>query len=332
MTGNRILKLALVTVLVLAITIPTAAALPLDELLIPNAGWLEMGSGSASGGGISDTSKDSTVPAIAVTSGGTLYVAWSDESNGNNEIYVKRWDGASWTELNGSASGGGISVNGGISSSPSIAVALDGTPYVAWSDGTSGNNEIYVRSWDGANWTEVGAGSASGGGISGTGGESAAPSIAVAPGSTPYVAWEEETGEENRDIYVKRWNGAIWEGVGGSAAGGGISQNSGFSNDSSMGIAPSGTVYVAWSDLTSGSSEIYVRQWNGESWVPVGTGSDSGGGISDNDAMSWVPSIAISADGTLYVAWQDSSSGDSEIYVRQWNGESWVPTSCLRTR
>jgi hypothetical protein len=45
----------------------------------------------------------------------------------------------------GSASGGGISDNSGASYSPSLAIAPDGTPYVAWHDDTNGDYEIYVE-------------------------------------------------------------------------------------------------------------------------------------------------------------------------------------------
>ena len=42
------------------------------------------------------------------------------------------------------------------------------------------------------NWHEVGAGSASGGGISDNGSNSMSPSLAIAPDGTPYVAWVDE--------------------------------------------------------------------------------------------------------------------------------------------
>ena len=45
---------------------------------------------------------------------------------------------------------------------PSVAVAPDGTPYVAWHDYNPVPTEIYVRRWNGSSWEEVGAGSASG--------------------------------------------------------------------------------------------------------------------------------------------------------------------------
>jgi len=167
-------------------------------------------------------------------------------------------------------------------------------------------------------WAEVGAGSASGGGISDNGCCSYHPSVAVAPDGRPYVAWHDYSGGDE-EIYVRRWNGSSWEEVGsGSASGGGISDNDGWSYDPSVAVAPDGRPYVAWYDDSGGDPEIYVRRWNGSSWEEVGSGSASGGGISDNSGNSSRASVAVAGDGTPYVAWYDDSSGDEEIYVRRW--------------
>jgi len=132
---------------------------------------------------------------------------------------------------------------------------------VAWHDASGEDDEIYVRAWNGSNWTEVGAGSASGGGISNNTGDSVRPSIAIAPDGTPYVAWVDFS-SVNSETYVRAWNGSSWEEVGvGSASGGGISNNIGWSGVPSLAIAPDGTPYVGWPDDSSGDWEIYVRRY-----------------------------------------------------------------------
>jgi hypothetical protein len=300
---------------------PTSTQTPTATL---PPGWYEVGDGSATNGGISNNSGFSDRPSLAVGANGTPYIAWYDDSSGNSEIYVRRWNGNSWEEVGaGSATGGGISNNSGNSLYPSVAINSDNTPYVAWFDNDAGDNEIYVRHWNGSSWEEVGAGSASGGGISNNSGNSYDPSMAITAGGTPYVAWEDHSGGDS-EIYVRRWNGSNWEEVGGgSATGGGISNNNGTSFYSSVAIAPDDTPYVAWQDDSGGNLEIYARHWNGSSWEEVGTGSASGGGISNNAGDSRIPSASISPGGIPYISWHDNTSGNNEIYVLRWNGSSW---------
>lgn len=169
----------------------------------------------------------------------------------------------SWVEVGtGSATGGGISNDDGFSYSPSIAVAPDGTVYVAWhSDNPTEDSEIYIRRWNGSSWEEVGAGSATGGGISNTSGYSEYPSLVIAPDGTLTIAWRDDS-SGNAESYVRQWRGANWEEIGSnSASEGGISNNGGNSYEQRATLAPNGTPYVAWMDNSNGNWEIYVRRW-----------------------------------------------------------------------
>jgi hypothetical protein len=251
----------------------------------------------------------------------TMLLPWGSGGLSRTVLAACPVTAGNWHEIGAdSACAGGISNNVEASVFPSLAIAPDGMPYVAWEDSSSGDGEIYVRRWNGSSWEEVGTGSASGGGISNNSGTSGSPSLAITPDGTLYVAWADSSSGDS-EIYVRRWNGSSWEEVGtDSASGGGISNNSGNSELPSLAIAPDGTPYVAWEDLSSGDYEIYVRRWNGSSWGEVGAGSTSGGGISNNSGDSYDPSVAITPDGAPYVAWHDDSGGDYEIYVRRWEG------------
>jgi uncharacterized protein YegL len=296
--------------------------------LLDNIGWEELGSGSATEGGISDNIGLSNAPSISLAPDGTAYIAWQDDTSGDSEIYVKKWNGSSWVEVgSGSASSGGVSNNDGESETPSIAIAPDGSPYVAWMDDSGGvTHQIYIRLWDGNRWTEVGTDSATNGGISNNHFVDGGPSIAISPDGIPYVAWVDSSLGDS-EIYIKKWNGSYWAEVGtGSASGGGISDNDRYSWQPSVTISPEGTPYVAWMDYSGGGAQIYVRRWNGNIWEEIGLMSASYGGIS-NCGQSENPAIAVALDGTPYVTWraehQDGDASRWNIYVRRWDGSSW---------
>ena len=287
----------------------------------PSSSWQPVGPGSASGGGISANSGNSLTPAIAVGPGGAVYVAWSDTSSGDAEIYLRRWDGNAWGELGGSATGGGISNNGSPSVAPTLAVGPDGRPWVAWHDGET-NREVYVRRWNGAAWEQVGAGSATGGGISDTSRSSAWVELRVAGDGSAFAVWAEARAG-NDEVYGRRWNGTDWVELNGSASGGGISNTPKRSGRPALALDANGRPWVAWAEQHDDGQDIYLRRWDGAAWTPLGN-SATGGGVSQTPGASQLATLAIGAGGTPLVAWYDSTPDQREIYAVQWNGSAWV--------
>ncbi len=284
------------------------------------AAWVEMGSGSASGGGISSNSGSSRFPSLAVAPDGTPLVAWTDQSHGDSEIYGLIWNGAAWVELGShSASAGGISDNAGGSYAPALAISQGGIPIISWADNSGGGSEIYVRSWDGVAWVEMGEGSASGAGISANDGWSTQPSLAFGDDGMPMIAWSDDSSGDAAEIFVRRWDGEIWVEMGrSSASGGGVSANDGYSGGPSLSAGRGGMTTLFWSDDSGGDWQIYGRRWDGKDWLEMGKDSATGGGISSNGGSSWSAAAAIGNDGMPNVAWADLTSGTWNIYVRHW--------------
>jgi hypothetical protein len=288
------------------------------------ANWVEMGTDSAWEGGISNNRGESTHPDIVVDREGNPIVCWRDEEGTRfvrGQIYVRRWNGSSWAEMGkGSASGRGISSNKTYSSYPSIAIGSDNEPIICWAR-TLGDKsgEICVRRWDGSTWREMGKSLIS---LDNTGPgvwSVVHPKIAVDLNGNPIICWAEYA-SGNWEIYVKRWDGSGWVEMGkGSASGGGISNNTGSSVEPAIAVGGDNEPVVCWRDRTSGNAEVYVRRWSGATWVEIGSGSGSRGGISHDGQSSMHPDIAIGPDGNPAICW---TSG--EIYVKRWDGASWV--------
>jgi len=286
--------------------------------------WVEVGAGSASGGGVSATATISQSPWLEAAPDGSVYLAWHEENGGGYDIYVRRWNGSAWAEVGaGSAAGGGISKTAGISQWPSVGIAPGGAVYVAWEEATAADKEIYVRRWDGNSWLEVGAGSASGGGISNNSGDSGRPFLAIDETGAPLIGWSDDTPGDT-EIYVRRYNGSSWVEIGGSASGGGVSNNAGASRPPVLGVDSSGAIFVTWPDDSGGQFNIFVRRWDGNAWVEVGAGSAAGGGISGTGEVSLAPHVAVAPDDTVYIIWYERLGTNTDILIRRWNGSFWV--------
>jgi len=88
---------------------------------------------------LTNSAGNSDYPHIAV-GGSNVYVVWDDETTGNLEIYFRKSTngGSTWqTEKR-------LTFNSGQSSNPILARSGVNL-YVAWTDGTPGNSEVYFR-------------------------------------------------------------------------------------------------------------------------------------------------------------------------------------------
>jgi hypothetical protein len=286
--------------------------------------WEEVGTGSASGGGVSANPTASEYACLALGSEGRPFLAWHDR--GLRDVLVAGWTGATWERLGaGSVSPGGA--DDLLSCYPSLAV-LAGAPVVAWVQESSVLTfALYVRHWGGSAWAELGAGSASGGGVSQTTGWPLYPALAALAGGRLVLAWQENSADDD-EICVRQWTGSAWDELStGSGIAGGISRSPGRATHPAVATGAGGTVVVAWIDDASGAREIYVRAWNGSAWMELGS-SASGGGISASHggiSGQEPPALALTAAGRPLVAWTDSRSGNAEITVRGWDGSAWVP-------
>jgi hypothetical protein len=278
--------------------------------------WLRVSSNSGASFGsairITTNTGDSRNPSVAAN-GSYVYVAWDDDtsvtgSDSAPEIWMRV------SSNNGASFGSPIRISTNIAWSVNPSVAAVGSyVYVAWQDATSVTGsgmkyEIWMRvsSNNGASF-----GSAIR--ITTNTGESQRPCVG-ASGTYVYVAWD-----DNTPVTGSGGKYEIWMRV---------SSNNGASFGSAMrlttntydsafpSVAASGSyVYVAWHDYTpvtgSGTQpEIWMR-----------ASSNNGGSfgspirISTNTGISLCPSVAASAN-NVYVAWEDSTIGSLEIWMR----------------
>ncbi|MBP7051857.1 MAG: hypothetical protein KBE65_12655 [Phycisphaerae bacterium] len=245
---------------------------------------------------------DQCNPDVALGSNGTLYVVWQDNRRGNWDVFVSlASDGKTFTRA--------TLVTDSNDNEITPVVAIDsGSParaYVAWQDDRSGNQDIYVASSTNA------FASVTTSAVTTDASDQLAPDMAVDAGNTAYLVW---TDKRNglADIYGAS-SASSW-------ANHPLVTSAGSQTDPALAIAPGGSfLHWVWVDSASGDTDICCASSSGLPGAPVTGASliDDTSGAAQSD-----PAIACSADGKVFVCWQDARNigaygADTDVYFAE---------------
>ncbi len=149
-------------------------------------------------------------------------------------------------------------------------------------------------------WQEL-DGSGSGDGVSDAPTANAGHAVlGISPMGAVHVLYStDETGTSA--VYLKRWSGTGWEGVGASADPGGLSDSAIESTPGTVSFGTDNAPHVAWMNF-DGARSIHYRHYDGTSWVER-AGSATARGVS-GEANPWWPSVAIADSGQPYIAYE----------------------------
>ena len=231
-------------------------------------------------------------------------------------MYLRRWDGAAWQELAGSATCGGVSgVRYGMRRRPAVAVDHLDRPIVVWTE----SSRIRVRRWNGIAWEDMPSVSA--------GRTARSPAIAVDSAGHPAITWGDNS-SGRWQVFFKCWNGDAWIELAGSASGRGVSDtatNCYFSPALAFDTAdrPLVAAQVIIGCRQMRIDPIFLKRWNGCVWVGLGASATTGitGDNAGPSGATMTPSLVIDACGRPAVAWYDTtcpSPTGPAIYVKRW--------------
>jgi Bacterial Ig-like domain len=139
------------------------------------------------------------------------------------------------------------------------------------------------------------------------------PSIAVSANGNLAVAWYEQDPVTNQTrVYVKEWNGTTWQQLGDALNT--TSTNS--ASNPSLVVDSQNRPSVAFqeNDSVTGDSSVYVKRWNGSTWITVGAAVATG--------SAEHPSLAIGKD-VLGVAYTNINGTNQAVYFKLLNGVVW---------
>jgi len=228
-------------------------------------------------------------------------------------ITVKRYDGRRWLRLGDAPLRADPKL---LAFSTAIAIDPQGRPVVAWDEGNTTIGNVYVARFDGDTWQRLGDGlSLNPALLIGT------PSLALTPNGNPIVAWSEGGDVFDREvpswIYVKRFRDGRWELLGD----GPINLDPGRRTDfPTLAVDDDGRPVVAWSEVVSGTSRLFVKRWSGDAWQLLGGPLNI-----DRERQARMASLGIDPINRPVVAWWEELvyPSESHIFVKRFDGEDW---------
>lgn len=180
----------------------------------------------------------------------------------------------------------------------SLAIAPDGTPYMAYADYT-GADRLSVMKYSGSTWEVVGT-------YEFTPSNATEVSLAIDSNNVPYVAYK----SGSHQISVYKFNGSSWELVGAEFF------ETLQASHISLAIDSNNVPYISYRDT---SLPVYhllsVMKFNGTSWEFVGSAQFSAGAISQT-------SLVFDSSDTPYVAFRDEANSN-KITVMKYTSFTW---------
>lgn len=156
---------------------------------------------------------------------GTPWLVWSQQVNGNWDIWAMPWEGDSWGPLERLSSGAGPDIE------PHVARGADGTIHVVWMSLSGRFSQIRLRSLRGGQWSPL---------LKVTEAEANDwdPSIAAGPDGRVWIAWDRYG--TSYDVYCRSVDST---GLGPEIA---VAATPRFEAYASIAVDPKGRPWIAW--------------------------------------------------------------------------------------
>ena len=249
-------------------------------------------------------------PAVAVDGSGNVVVVWTDERNGDQDVYAQRY------AAGGTPLGANFMISddsgGARQYSPAVAVDDSGNVVVAWTDHRSDTfGDIYVQRYA-ADGSPLGVNFK----VNDDSGRARQgwSAVAVDGSGNVVVVWADYRRDYYGDIYAQRYApdgsplGSNFE----------VNDDSGSAGQGSPAVAvdDSGNVVVVWTDdRNDPDGDIYAQRY-----AVDGTPLEANFRVNDDSgrASQWSPAVAADGSGNIVVVWTDGRHGDGDIYAQRY--------------
>ncbi|MFN7971206.1 MAG: hypothetical protein U0166_02485 [Acidobacteriota bacterium] len=246
---------------------------------------------------------------VAASDGASVFVAWVEGGAGGSRIMSATFAASGVPRT--------LQVSGNTARwarFPSIAVSPDGVPWVAWVDGSMGDDNIVVSRFEGGVFTRperVSAPDAT---------EDLVPQIAFDLTGTPVVVWSGRVGEALDDVLWSRRDGQMWSPEARLHA-----ENQVPDVTPALGRDGTGNLWVAWSSLEDKTAyQVFAARLDGKAWLPTVR-------VSQGTGAATLPRIVGAEDGVV-VLWNQNDGAASAAEARLLDGHGAVKEIAFPSR
>lgn len=234
---------------------------------------------------------------------GAVWAAWSENGGHADIVQFKVWDGLRWVWHQNMRQSIDLTY---AARSRDLELERDGTPLWVWAEVTQTGIAVQTRRWTGATWIKSAALSLDPRTIA------TQPALVVNARGDRVMVWLE--GDVARSsVQVKRWNGQVWQSLGGALN---VRPQS-FTFAPTVQLDPLGNPVVAWLEDRAGVDTLFVKRWNGTSWKALGEALNV-----DSAQFADRPSLTLHGDQPC-VAWAEGGEARKTGYVKCFEGQSW---------
>ncbi|NOX37608.1 MAG: hypothetical protein GXO78_08730, partial [Calditrichaeota bacterium] len=249
-------------------------------------------------------------PSVATNSRGNFVVVWTDNREGNRDIYAQRY------ASDGTPIGNNFKVNDDSGSAtqiyPSVGINDSGEIIIAWVDKRNGNWDIYAQQYD-ADGNPVGSNFRVNDDSLNAAQKN--PSVGIDNYGHCVIVWVDWR-NKNSDIYSQLYT------IDGLPIGNNFKVNDDTSDANQTSpflcINGSGRFVVVWADKRRNGSKIYAQIYSTDGG-PLGSNF-----LVDNDSdfhSESYPSVDINDSGQFIVAWEDWRNNNPDIYLQRFTAD-----------
>ena len=243
-----------------------------------------------------------------------LYIIWVENTNGNYQIRVKKFNGSVWTSADGGGDDG-LNANPSLHASNHASAVYNGNLYISWEETDWPKSQVRVKKYDGTTWSfvdgPIGLNNDSSYGQNG--------SLKVFNNAL-YAAYSEDNGS-GKQLRVKKFDGSSWA----SADGGGsiglnvdASKNARFPHFDVYNNA----LYLIWSEVNGNNwgGEIRVKKYDGTNWVEPNQGALN---VDTSRTAASNPQLTATRE-NLYAAWIEFNGYQNQVRIKKYDGAAWI--------